>query len=139
MRSCNGCTKCCEGYVTGQAKGINFYPGKPCHFQSCKGCTIYNDRPKLCRDFTCVWLEKNSPLPEWMYPKTSNVIVTRKEYTTDKYYLEITEAGDVLKSKILSWFVVYYFNTQIPIAYQIEGGWNYIGPKDFIDFINNKN
>lgn len=138
MRSCNGCTKCCEGYVTGEAKGIPFYPGKPCHFQSCKGCSIYNDRPKLCRDFKCVWVEQNSPLPEWMYPKVSNIIVTRKEYGNGKDYIEITEAGDVLKAKILSWFTFYYFSTQIPIAYQIEGGWNYIGPKDFIDFINSK-
>lgn len=138
MRACDSCTKCCEGYVTGEAKNIPFYPGNPCHFQSCKGCSIYNDRPNLCREFNCVWVEENSPLPEWMYPKICNIIVSRKEYAPGKDYLEIVEAGETLKSKVLSWFIFYYFRTQIPLAYQIESGWNYIGPKEFIDFVNNK-
>ena len=57
-RECGTCTKCCEGWLTGEALGHNFYPGKPCHFLAVnKGCTVYAKRPKdPCSSYKCAWL-----------------------------------------------------------------------------------
>ena len=41
QRNCNNCTKCCEGWLSGEVNGYSFYPGRPCHFMKCDGCSIY--------------------------------------------------------------------------------------------------
>lgn len=125
-RSCNGCSKCCEGWLLGEAYGHKFWPGRPCHFNSEKGCSIYNDRPDdPCKIFRCEWLI-NEKIPEWMWPKNINAIIFRR-IENDKEYIEITEAGSKLDSKVLSWFVMEYVNGNISnLKYQIESGWNYI-------------
>ena len=57
-RACDGCTRCCEGWLTGIAYGYEFYPGKKCHFLSSKNCTIYPIRPdNPCKTFQCQWKE----------------------------------------------------------------------------------
>lgn len=133
-RSCDGCTKCCEGFLSGEAKGIRFYEGRPCHFKGCTDCTIYPERPQLCKDFSCVWKDdKDSLIPEWFFPKVSNVLITRRSYAEGKDYLQVSEAGATLGAKYLSWLIVYHLGGGLPLAYQIEGGWNYLGPKDFIE------
>lgn len=59
----------------GKAKGHYFYPGRACHFVSTdQGCTIYDDRPKLCRIFECAWLT-DPTVPEELKPDNSNLII----------------------------------------------------------------
>lgn len=138
-RSCGGCTKCCQGYVKGEVKGIRFYRGRPCHFLKSEGCSIYEERPKMCKDFNCAWLDdKEGILPEWLYPMTSHVMIVRREYAPNRDFLQIYEAGKTLDVKVLSWFVGYALAGGLPIAYEIEGDWNYIGPKAFVEYFENK-
>lgn len=74
-RSCNNCTACCDGTLLGKAHGHYFYPGKPCFFViSDNCCTIYEDRPKLCKMFECGWI-KNESVPEELWPKESGIII----------------------------------------------------------------
>lgn len=138
VRSCDGCTKCCEGYVKGEVRGIPLYRGKPCHFLK-EACTIYEERPKMCKEFNCVWInDKERIFPEWLHPKISHALVVRREYAKNKDFLQIYEAGKTLDVKILSWFVGYALRDSVPIAYQIEGEWNYIGPKEFVEYFETK-
>lgn len=78
MRECNGCTACCEGWLSGEAHGHYFQPGRPCHFKCEGGCSIYEKRPENpCKTFICEWLV-NPELPEWMKPSVSKVITMKK-------------------------------------------------------------
>jgi len=73
-RPCGPCTKCCEGYLTGDAYGHKFYPGKSCVFICKKGCSIYDYRPKdPCVGFVCGYKVDHS-IDEDLRPDLSNVI-----------------------------------------------------------------
>lgn len=125
-RICGDCTKCCEGPLIGNAHGKTFYPGKPCHYLGCNGCSIYPNRPKdPCQDYRCVWLD-NKELPEWMQPHMSGVIISRIPYK-NTFYWAINEAGHKMDAAVLSWLIVYALNNKINIRYQIDGGWTKIG------------
>jgi hypothetical protein len=39
-----------------------------------QGCTIYEDRPKLCQQFECVWLI-DPTVPDALKPSESNLII----------------------------------------------------------------
>ncbi len=70
-RSCGVCTQCCTqleieskpGYTTrlDNAEDIAKPAGQTCRFLGPEGCSIYEARPLLCRQFACDWLlgEKN--------------------------------------------------------------------------------
>ncbi len=125
-RNCDDCTKCCEGWLWGEAYGHKFWPGRPCHYVSKCGCSIYENRPDSpCKSFMCEWL-MNTDIPEWMKPDDAKVIV-RKITEKDIEYLEFTEAGSRLDVTVLSWIFMNYADGKIKNAkYQIDGGWNYI-------------
>jgi len=131
-RSCENCTKCCEGYLEGVAHGYKFYPGKPCQFvKNGTGCTIYAQRPKdPCVSFKCMWIMENE-FPEWMKPDLSNVIVTY-EVINDIPYFNAVEAGSVMSSKVLSWLISYCVSKQVNLRYQVEGGINFLGSPEFL-------
>ena len=128
-RSCDGCTKCCEGWLWSEAHGHKFWPGRPCHFLGEKKCSIYENRPvDPCVNFRCEWLD-NENIPEWMKPNVSNVIIY-KRIENDSEILEFTEAGSRLDSRVLSWIFMSYVDEKIGnVKYQLDGGWNYIWQK----------
>jgi len=52
MQECGGCTACCWAFrVTEAGKQAQ----EKCQYEK-HGCTIYHDRPKVCRDYECAWL-----------------------------------------------------------------------------------
>jgi len=54
MRKCGTCSVCC--LVLGiHELGKN--PGERCWRQTGKGCSIYATRPRVCRDWRCLWLQ----------------------------------------------------------------------------------
>ena len=124
-RSCDGCAKCCEGWLHGEAYGHAFYKGRPCFFLN-KTCSIYDTRPESpCRTFKCSWLAEDI-FPHWMKPDLVNIIITKRQL--DKFfYYEIVEAGSTIESKTLNWLVQWALNTNNNILYYIEGGVNRIG------------
>lgn len=107
-RSCGECTKCCDGWFSGEIKGYAFgnIDGKrvPCNFVSDgAGCTIYEQRPKSpCRNYKCEWL-KNPEVPDHFKPSISNVMVTRRGFS---YYV-ITKAGDEFNNEVIEWWTEY--------------------------------
>jgi len=137
-RKCGDCTLCCEGWITNVAHGYEMWPGNKCQFVSCgNGCTIYNDRPKSCEEFSCQWLI-DKRVPEWMKPNTCGAILKEWEINGIKF-LEIFEAGRKLDSEVLTWA----FNALVSkkfenIKYQVSSGWNYFGTKEFFDVIRKK-
>ena len=100
-RECGTCTKCCDGWLTGSAKGYNFWPGRKCHFVCSTGCTIYEDRPKdPCQSFTCSWLDDEN-IPSWLKPNESNTIMQwRTHPDANLSHLEIVEAGAPMSAEV---------------------------------------
>lgn len=132
-RSCGSCTACCEGWLDGVAHDRHFWPGRPCHFVTNKGCSIYKDRPdNPCKTFNCAWLVDNK-IPEWLKPNQSKVIIVRREKQGISY-LSVSEAGSKMPVEVLSWLFIEYAKGNIEnMMYQIHGYWNFVGTKEFSD------
>ena len=130
QRTCDSCSKCCEGWLSGSAHGHEFYPGKPCFFLG-KGCSIYENRPKdPCEGYTCEWL-RSEQLPMWMRPDLCGVIATLKQREGIPYY-SLVEAGKDMDAAVLSWFFQWAINNNHNLYYQVKGGANRIGSPAFM-------
>lgn len=144
-RQCEGCTACCEGWLSGEALGKRFFPGQPCHWMSCNGCTIYEDRPSLCTDFSCAWIS-NHFLPEWFKPTESNAI-TRWQTWKDidectpedrgGVYLVVLETGGKIKHNCMTWLTNYASAGMLNVKYQLEGRWHWMGSDSFTQWCAN--
>jgi len=130
-RECGTCTKCCEGWLSGEALGHKFFPGKPCHFISIgKGCSVYPNRPKdPCVSYKCAWLT-NLDIPEWMKPSEINAIIDEKEMYGFRY-LVVHEAGNILNSKVLTWLIQHCLSTSKNLIWKIEDVPYWIGSTEF--------
>jgi hypothetical protein len=130
-RQCDTCSECCKGWLFGNAYGHDFYPGKQCFYLQDK-CTIYETRPvSPCSAYKCHWLETED-LPVWMRPDLSKVIVTHREVKGFWFY-DITECGQTIRSDVLSWMTMWALNNGKNIRYQVNGGFNKIGSKQFLE------
>lgn len=134
-RECGSCTKCCEGHLVGEALGHRFYKGRPCHFVAIgKGCTVYAKRPQdPCIKYKCGWLT-NEDIPEWLKPDLVDVIIDYRELEGHKY-IKLTEAGSVVSSRVLNWFIQFVIQNQLNAVWEIEGGINWLGTPEFNSLI----
>ena len=132
-RECNNCTKCCEGWLTTTVRNTNIYPGNPCKFiEIGKGCTIYSERPKdPCITYKCAWLTEED-IPEWMKPDKINAIIDYR-YVNNIKYLCVNEAGEVLRSDVLTQLFLYAINNNLNFLWRVKGGTNYIGSTQFLE------
>lgn len=132
-RSCEGCTKCCEGWLTANIKGEDMYPGKPCQFvDPGVGCTIYKDRPRdPCKMFSCMW--KAVPdVPEEFKPSESGIILHRQDVNGISY-LNASEAGNEISPVMLSWFVSYAIANRMNVHWVAAGKDFWMGDPEFND------
>lgn len=70
MNTCGDCTLCCTLLPVPELD-------KPAntHCQHCivgKGCSIYEDRPQVCRPFNCAWLQSSASID--LRPDKINII-----------------------------------------------------------------
>jgi hypothetical protein len=97
------------------------YPGKPCHFVSKKGCSIYNMRPhNPCKGFKCVW-KKTSIVPLEFKPDLVGMIMV-ESILDDMPYVYIERAGNEISLEILDWAVSAVISGSINhIVYKKDG------------------
>ena len=86
-RSCGDCTACCTflRIDSGTTKTLTFHTaedvskpaGETCRFCTAQGCSIYDDRPIVCRAFKCDWLEGRSGYKPEDHPLTAGYIGVR--------------------------------------------------------------
>lgn len=130
QRTCGECTKCCEGWLFGEAHGKNFYKGRKCHFLE-DSCTIYDQRPiNPCKSYSCMWLI-DLEIPSWLKPSLSNIIISKRKIENIEY-LEVIETGIKIDSSVLNWLVQYSILQNVNILYFVDGGVNRIGQQDFL-------
>lgn len=138
-RSCEGCTKCCEGWLTAEIHGELMYPGKPC--QNCNpgiGCTDYSNRPENpCKTYMCFW-RSDDAVPVQFKPSDVNSIISSGEMD-GMPYLSLFEAGEKMRPEIVSWFTSFASANGINAEWEILGQVHYSGSTDFIESISKHN
>ena len=147
-KSCDNCTKCCEGFLqatirgheVGGWEGTDVHNPKPCPFViKDKGCKQYLLRPKdPCKTFKCEWLT-NEDFPEEMSPNKSHYITVSKLTPNGIPYIALTDAGQQLDSRVLSWHVKYALSKNLNLSWRINGVVDYVGHNNFIDEMNHMN
>lgn len=128
-RSCDECTECCKGWLTGEAHGHTFQPGRPCFFLQ-KNCTIYETRPETpCASYKCEWLG-GEDFPMWMRPDMSGVIITKRT-EKDIEFFDVSECGKKIDSSVLSFLILWAIDNSKNLRYRIDGGVSQIGSAEF--------
>jgi len=140
-RSCEGCTKCCEGHLRADIKlsdGQESFMGMnddmtiiPCSFVSLgKGCGAYEKRPTLpCKVFKCDYLT-DSTMPESFKPSRANAIFTTRTIKGIEYTM-LLEAGRKLDSEVLSWAISKHLAEGTNFAWRVLGNIFWIGNEEF--------
>jgi len=70
---CGDCTACCTLSVVEE---LNKKAGQECIFCVNKGCQIYGEHPKVCKDFECAYLQGGSNIE--LRPDKSGVMFVKK-------------------------------------------------------------
>ncbi len=60
MNSCGDCNACCKRAAIRFSEGVKDKDTLCSRY--CNGCTIYANRPSVCRDFNCLWLQAEMPI-----------------------------------------------------------------------------
>jgi Fe-S-cluster containining protein len=77
-RTCGTCTMCCKVF---KIPALDKPAGTWCtHCIPGNGCKVYADRPILCRQFECLWLEEND-IPEIWKPERSKMVLSTSPTT----------------------------------------------------------
>lgn len=98
-RKCDDCNLCCKLPSINNGKFKKDYEW----CSNCEigiGCKIYNDRPQVCKDFSCLWL--NGLIDEELKPNKVGfyIVPERPEALRDKIftiYAETYKVDNVLK------------------------------------------
>ena len=138
-KSCDGCTKCCEGWLLADINGEQLYPGKPCSsVTEGVGCSIYKDRPvDPCKNFECFWRASKVMPPEFK-PSEVGVMVVNQEIEGIPY-LMLIEAGNTVPAEVLSWFLQWIFMNQLNAQWQIGDKMHAVGTPQFTAALARKN
>ena len=102
-RPCDGCTKCCEGWLKTNIYGHEVKRFQPCIFLGKSGCNIYNVRPDdPCKIFVCEW-KADLNIPEWLKPDKANVIIIKQRLGDFYYDVIVTAKGPVISEEVHKW------------------------------------
>ncbi len=104
-RECRPCTACCDGWLQIRVNGVPVFPGRPCPHSTGSGCNDYEHRPvDPCVRFICGWRMDGSPLPDWMKPHNSKVIVLFDQQTWRGYPVDVAvPVGRRIPPRALKW------------------------------------
>jgi hypothetical protein len=115
-RQCLPCVTCCHGWMPAEVLGHKLRPGHSCPHVSAKGCGIHEQRPQdPCRNFFCSWVIESSPLPEWMRPDLSGVIVLLNLPWEGEHVISAVPAGREIPRESLDWLMAYAQTTGRPM------------------------
>ena len=132
-RECGACTKCCEGYLIANIRGIPIGNGKPCMFVDIgKGCKDYENRPQdPCKSFECGWIAIDE-MPEEFKPSISGVIMTRYKNNGNPY-IRLNKAPNNPTEQYLTWAVIYAVNNNYNLIWAVDNKNWWIGNENFLN------
>jgi len=119
-RSCGDCTVCCivPGIDTHDIQKIT---GAPCRHCAAGGCTIYETRPRACREFFCAWIE--GAMPDGWRPRDCGVLAREIEMMGRKG-MSLILFADALKTVRQDRFVDYVqrrIREGVPLMLAVSG------------------
>ena len=132
-RSCGDCTACCDGRLVLNIFGKRF-TGRPCHYLTNEGCSIYKHRPKdPCKTFNCGWLkDENFKYPEWLKPNKSGLIILDWKKTKSGIpFICVVANGDNYDKKSLLWLIDYCSDNDLNIEFLVGNDKHHMGSKEF--------
>ena len=88
MNSCGSCNVCCAGTLIADIHGHKMGNGTPCHFLKNEKCSIYSDRPEVCREYYCLYAQ--DIIPNLQRPDTNGIMVTIQDSYSINQYLSYT-------------------------------------------------
>jgi hypothetical protein len=137
-RECGTCTKCCEGWLTGDVRGHKMFPGKPCFFvEQGVGCKDYGNRPtNPCKTFSCGWKEVIE-MPEHFKPETSGVII-KWANEGDTRFISIIKAPLDPTADLLSWVISYVTPYKFNLFWTIDHNSYWLGDENFCKLMKSK-
>lgn len=90
FRECGECNLCCKGHLQAEIFDYKMGNGKPCIYLKQEKCSVYKDRPEVCKKYQCAWSQYL--FPEWMRPdKTGALISVENNPETQQQYLKLIE------------------------------------------------
>jgi hypothetical protein len=101
-KSCEGCTKCCDGYLMADID---------------------------CKTFQCFW-RASEIMPMEFKPSEVGVIVVNQEIN-DIPYLLLVEAGNKVPPEVLSWYVAWAVGNQLNVRWQVGNQMYALGSQEF--------
>src|SRR5258708_23210102 len=124
-RNCGPCTACCDGWLQIEVRGHKIRPGKPCPFSVEHQCSISSERPQHpCREFICGWLVASSPLPDWMRPDKSDLIMLAANFVWHGLPVDVVvAAGERPKKKGFDILGKFKSDRRRILLYQINYEW----------------
>ncbi len=131
-KSCDGCTKCCEGYLSATIHGNKMFPGTPCVFvEQGIGCKEYETRPyNPCVVFQCEW-RRNPYFDEWLAPIKTDVIFVR-QVNNGFEYIQIAEAGKPASQEVIAWAKEYAEKHKMNVEWTVDGVAFFVGSEEFV-------
>jgi len=72
MRQCGDCKLCCKVFTITE---MNKVAGEWCPHCPGKGCSIYQSRPDMCKEYRCMWLERPETFPDELRPDRTSVVM----------------------------------------------------------------
>ena len=102
-----------------QIRGVEIYPGRPCPNSGPEGCSDYANRPKdPCIEFNCGWVTEGSPLPDWMKPNESGVIVIFNKLEWQGLAVDLAvPVGGAIPDDALAWLKAFAQHHMRPLVY----------------------
>lgn len=147
MRTCEGCTKCCEGWLSAKIynkkkpDGVEMFPGQPCFFCIKNvGCSEYDSRPQEpCKNFSCEWINEQL-IPDKFKPSSCGIILAWQSINGIDY-LDAVPAPNKCDAVFLSWFIPYGISNQYNLRWIVEDQVYWYGSADYsneMDHLINK-
>lgn len=130
-RDCVPCNVCCNGWLRTEVLGQTLSPARGgCQHVGSRGCTVHDLRPlHPCRSFFCGWVAESSPLPDWMRPDRSHVIVLFNKTTWAGRPVDVAiPVGRRIKRKALEYLKRLAEQTNRPLLFAENAAANSAGP-----------
>ena len=137
QKTCSGCNECCKGWLIGNAFESKFSPFNPCKYLQNSSCSIYSERPDICKGFNCEWII-NSDMPESLKPSTVNTIVIPKFFHNQKYLVFLPSTEILLTTTLMKWANEQYQSGKSFIVLYNNGHRLIRGPDSFVDYASRK-
>lgn len=106
MRDCGDCGECCHGRLffnekSKKGEDIIVSNGISCFKLLDENCSIWEDRPDVCRNWQCTW-SLDEELPVWLQPSKCGFMIWEPREELNHYSIVFSDTVQI-NQKALLW------------------------------------